>query len=162
MPPSAASMARRRRLLMRTGLQIGRRGDGIAGRRIEHAVRTVAHVDFLGRGIEQQARVLQRLDHRGRIGVTATSHRGNAGFGVAERVGGEFRQSLVECLGAAGRRRNQQSKRKRARDQTIAQHSHLNGPGIEWSGGGRQAASVFSSTIGDQLPWPPHFLVTRL
>ena len=46
-------------------------GDGLAGCRIEQASRRLAHVDLLVAGAEQQAAVLQRLDHLRRQRVAA-------------------------------------------------------------------------------------------
>ena len=102
-PPSAASMARRTRLLTRTGLRPAGSAPatGLPVAASSRAPAGFADEDLLVVGAEQQPAVLQRLDDLRRQRVAAGRDAGDGGVGVGVAVGCELRQRLLVALRAA-------------------------------------------------------------
>ena len=92
--PSAASMARRTRLLTRTGLRSpGADAAGFPVAASRTAPARSRMIDPLLLGAEQQPAVLQGFDHRDRERTAALGDGGDRRIGVGEVVGGEARRA---------------------------------------------------------------------
>src|SRR5581483_4160299 len=140
-----------------------RRGrNKFAGRGIEYT-RAVLDENLLARRIEEEPSILQRLNDRGGLGVAAGRDRGNSVVSVAEGVGREFLQALVEGLGVCRQRGEKNAKREQQSDQPIAGHTHLCHPGGGlWEAADVPAASSDFKRARSAYDAPPHFLVTVL
>src|SRR6185312_3246504 len=91
-------------------VDIGRRiaGERLPGRGVGELAGFVLDVDRLALGAELEPAVLQRTKDDLRARTTACRDVVDAGAGLAEVVGGEMRERLVEARGASGRRPEQQ------------------------------------------------------
>src|SRR5262249_26663820 len=87
-------------------------------------------VDLLRFGMEQQASVLQRLDHCLGTRVAATRGRADRRFRVAEGVLGEAGEGVLQALRLSGRAgEKEKSKGTGERAQASAESLHVQGPG---------------------------------
>ena len=104
-PPSAASIAPRSRLLMRTVSRSAGAAPatGSSGRGVGQLVGVVLEVDRLLFGAEQQLAVLQRANDGRGARIAACGDGVDAGAGFAEIVGGEMGERFVEARGVRGR-----------------------------------------------------------
>ena len=168
-PPTAASSARRTRLLTRTSLRSAGSAPA-AGSPVAASISLPGLVlveDLLLLGAVGQPAVLQRLDDGDGPRIAGRRDLGNPGVGLAEIVLEEMRQrggkagqsrsrrglaSVSRPGGFGGRRRLRRNRRGRRgqrdrqsekqRDQTIWQDTHRRVfPAAYWGGGGESAAS---------------------
>ena len=124
MLPSAASTARRTRLLRRTGLRSAGAGPATACPVTASlkAARGVADDHAASAG--EEPAVAQGLDDRQGLGMTALRHGRDRGFRVGIAVGGEFRQRESSKGPAATTRSPGESDEQEADPQAIAQCHH--------------------------------------
>jgi len=113
----------------------------MASRTIEQASRRLAHVNLLVTGAEQQAAVLQRLDHLQRQRTSTRRDRADRAVGIVEGVLGEARErrliglriALGIPLGIRAERSGQsQGDSEYDRDDAFVRRHFVPNPGFEW------------------------------